>query len=68
MLNFKKLYTNTITTYSPDSNGISRGRTGSDIERIIAFHSLGLQDPAHYTDDWDKIVEYALDIEKKHNS
>ena len=67
-LNFNDIYTNTITTYSPDKNGLSHGRTGSDIERIIAFHSLGLQDPASYTEDWDKIVEYALNIEKKHNS
>ena len=43
-LDYTRIYGNTNTSYSPDKQGVSPGNTGSDIERILAFNDLGLQD------------------------
>ena len=48
--------------------GRSNGKTGSDIERIIAFNKNGLKDPIDYIDSWEKVLEYALKTEKKFKS
>ena len=37
-VNFDIIFSNTITSYNPDSEGRSSGKSGSDIERILAFH------------------------------
>ncbi len=65
-LNFNTIFANTITSYNPDSNGRSSGRTGSDIERILAFRDVGKIDPIDYVDSWDVVLANAITIEEKH--
>ena len=65
-LDFDEVFSRTITSYSPDADGRSSGRTGSDVERILAFHSLGRKDPIEYVDRWDVVLEHALETEKIH--
>jgi len=65
-LDFDEVFSRTITSYSPDADGRSSGRTGSDVERILAFHSLGRKDPIDYVDSWDVALEHALATEKAH--
>ena len=67
-LDYKLIYRSTLTTYAPDSNGYSNGKTGSDIERILAFNELGIEDPGLYSDSWDKLLTHALNCEKELNS
>ena len=66
-LNFGSIFKNTITSYNPNKNGISDGKTASDVERILAFHELGMKDPLNYTESWENVLEYALNSEKKYN-
>jgi 7-cyano-7-deazaguanine synthase len=58
-LDFNQVYGNTCTSYLPDSNGRSHGLTGSDVERILAFHQLGLVDPLEYQQPWADVVAEA---------
>lgn len=59
-LDYKEVLGNTWTSYlPPDENGNSEGTTGSDVERILAFESLGLVDPVPYRQGWEKAVQYA---------
>ncbi|MAM36555.1 MAG: 7-cyano-7-deazaguanine synthase, partial [Euryarchaeota archaeon] len=37
-LDFDTLFRNTITSYNPDEDGRSSGKSGADIERILAFN------------------------------
>lgn len=67
-LNFDIVFANTNTSYSPDSEGRSSGKTGSDVERILAFHSIGRVDPVEYVDDWATVLEHALKIEKEYGA
>lgn len=64
-LDFDTIFKNTITSYDPDNNGVSSGRTGSDIERILAFNSLNRKDPITYQDSWEKVLNNALKTEKE---
>ena len=64
-LNFNKVFKNTNTSYNPDKTGISNGKTGSDIERILAFDSLGLKDPLEYKYSWEDVLQFAKKTEKK---
>ena len=64
-LEFDSIFANTNTSYAPDENGLSDGKTGADVERILAFHKLGRKDPVGYVKDWDSILEDALNIEKE---
>ena len=64
-LDFNTIFKNTLTSYEPDKKGRSNGKTGSDIERIIAFNKNGLEDPIDYIEPWEKVLEYALETEKK---
>ncbi|MBJ28714.1 MAG: 7-cyano-7-deazaguanine synthase [Euryarchaeota archaeon] len=59
-LNFDTVLGNTNTSYNPDEDGRSSGKSGADVERILAFHKIGRQDPIEYVDDWETILEYAL--------
>ena len=59
-LDFDTIFKNTITSYSPNENGISSGKTGSDIERILAFHSINRKDPIIYQSSWENVLENAL--------
>ena len=63
-LNFNTIFKNTITSYNPNKNGISSGKSGSDIERILAFNKIGLKDPIEYINPWDSVLKNALEIEK----
>ena len=64
-LDFSLIYTNTLTTYSPNKDGYSNGMTGSDVERILSFNELGLKDPGLYNKKWSELLEYALNCEKE---
>ena len=64
-IDYIKILKNTLTSYLPNRNGVSNGDTGSDIERILAFHELGLTDPIQYTKTWDEIVNNALKYKAK---
>lgn len=64
--NFDHVFENTITSYNPDKQGRSSGRSGSDVERILAFHALDLVDPIEYVEPWNVVLESALETERKH--
>jgi len=64
-LDFNLIYSNTLTTYSPDKNGKSDGMTGSDVERILSFNEIGIKDPGLYNKKWSELLEYALNCEKE---
>lgn len=65
-LNFETIFANTNTSYDPDEAGRGSGKTGSDIERILAFHAIGREDPVEYQDDWSEVLSHALAIESKY--
>ncbi len=67
-LDFDTVFRNTNTSYSPDSLGRAHGKTGSDVERILAFHELGRVDPVEYVDGWELALQAALELEKKSSS
>ena len=62
---FDTVLQNTITSYNPDDSGRSSGTSGSDIERILAFHAIGRKDPIPYILPWENILSNALMIEKQ---
>jgi len=63
-LDFNIIFKNTNTSYNPDPiTGKASGKSGADIERILAFNELNLEDPCEYIDSWDKVVENALQVE-----
>ena len=64
-LDFNTIYKNTLTTYYPDNEGRSNGKTGSDVERILSFNEVGIKDPGLYTKKWEELVKYALDCEEQ---
>jgi len=66
-LDFDTIFKNTITSYNPDVNGLSSGKSGSDIERILAFNKINKKDPIDYQDSWENVVEHALGVEKEFN-
>ena len=63
-LDYKIIYRNTNTSYSPTKEGISPGDTGSDIERILAFYKNGLEDPVEYEGGWKNALQNAIKIEQ----
>ena len=63
-LDFNIIFANTNTSYNQDSKGRSSGRSGSDIERILAFHAICKKDPLEYVVDWDDALEHALQVQK----
>jgi len=64
-LDFDTIFKNTITSYNPDNNGLSSGKSGSDIERILAFNQINKKDPIKYQDSWENVVKHALKVEKE---
>ena len=66
-LDFDTIFANTNTSYNPDEHGRSSGRSGADIERILAFNSLGIEDPVEYQTSWEDVLQNALSIERKFN-
>lgn len=65
-VDFDIIFSNTITSYNPDSNGRSSGKSGSDIERILAFNALGRRDPIEYVDSWENVLQNAIFVEKQY--
>jgi 7-cyano-7-deazaguanine synthase len=65
-LDFDTIFRNTCTSYQPDESGKSHGLTGSDVERILAFHKFGRKDPIEYVDPWEVVVQKALDLESQY--
>ena len=59
-LDFDTVFTNTNTSYNPDSEGRSSGNSGADVERILAFHAIGRKDPVQYVDSWSEVLRGAL--------
>ena len=64
-VDFDTIFSNTITSYNPDNKGRSSGKSGSDIERILAFHKIGRRDPIEYIESWDKVLQHAITTENK---
>ena len=64
---FDAILRNTITSYNPDKEGRSSGKSGSDVERILAFHSIGRKDPIEYQEPWEDVLKHALYVESEHN-
>jgi len=62
-LDFDTVLSNTITSYNPDHHGRSSGKSGSDVERILAFHAIGRKDPIEYQEPWEDVLQHALQIE-----
>ena len=67
-LDFDTVFKNTCTSYQPSEDGKSHGLTGSDVERILAFHAIGRADPIEYVQPWDVVLEQALTMEKVHQA
>tara|TARA_B110000014_G_C20071852_1_gene559085 strand:- start:134 stop:907 length:774 start_codon:yes stop_codon:yes gene_type:complete len=67
-LDFDTVFANTNTSYNPDSQGRSSGRSGADVERILAFHAIGRKDPVTYVESWDTVLANALQVEKEMKS
>ena len=63
-LDFDTVMKNTNTSYEPDEHGRANGKTGSDVERILAFHAINRIDPIEYTDGWQNSLEYAIRVQK----
>jgi 7-cyano-7-deazaguanine synthase len=62
-LDFATIFRNTNTSYEPDDQGRASGRTGADVERILAFHKLGVPDPVPYVEPWEVVLRHALALE-----
>jgi 7-cyano-7-deazaguanine synthase len=58
-LDFDTVFQNTWTSYQPDDLGRADGRTGSDVERILAFDAIGRKDPVTYREPWESVLAYA---------
>ena len=65
-VDFDTIFANTNTSYNPDHLGRSSGKSGADVERILAFHQLGRKDPVEYVDTWENVLEGALQLEKEY--
>ena len=65
-LDFDDVFSRTITSYAPDEEGRSNGKTGSDVERILAFHAIGRKDPVEYVESWEDVLGSALEVERNH--
>ena len=64
-LDFDTIFANTNTSYNPDAQGRSSGRSGADVERILAFHAIGRKDPVPYVESWGTVLAYALQVEQE---
>ena len=64
-LDFDTVFANTNTSYNPDEQGRSSGRSGADVERILAFHAIGRKDPVTYTESWETVLANAIQAEQE---
>lgn len=62
-LDFDTVMANTNTSYNPTPEGKASGKSGADVERILAFNELGRKDPVEYVDSWEVVLENALQAE-----
>ena len=67
-LDFDTVFANTNTSYNPTQEGLASGTSGADVERILAFHALGIPDPAAYVKPWDEVLADALAVESEHRT
>jgi len=67
-LDFDVIFGNTNTSYDPDSEGRASGKTGADVERILAFHQLGVPDPVPYIKPWEEVLQDALLLKEAHET
>ena len=65
-LDFETIFANTNTSYNPDERGRASGKSGADVERILAFHAIGKRDPVEYIDSWEVVLEGALKAQLRH--
>ena len=65
-LDFDTVFANTNTSYNPDEEGRSSGKSGADVERILAFHEIGRKDPVEYIDSWEVVLSGALKAQLRH--
>ena len=65
-LDFDTIFSNTITSYNPDWQVRSSGTSGSDVERILAFHAIGRDDPVQYVKPWSEVLRNALTTDKNY--
>tara|TARA_Y100000588_G_C14179564_1_gene892993 strand:+ start:504 stop:1289 length:786 start_codon:yes stop_codon:yes gene_type:complete len=65
-LDFDTIFANTNTSYNPDELGRSSGTSGADIERILAFHSIGKEDPIEYVKPWPEVLQHAINVEREY--
>ncbi len=65
-LDFDTVFANTNTSYNPDAEGRSSGKSGADVERILAFHEIGRKDPVAYIDSWEVVLSGALKAQLRH--
>ena len=65
-LDFDTIFANTNTSYNPDEEGRSSGKSGADIERILAFNSIGRVDPVEYVEAWSEVLANAIATEIQH--
>ncbi|STX27603.1 transcriptional regulator ExsB [Legionella beliardensis] len=66
-LDFKEIYKRTITSYKPNTDGISDYKSASSIQRIAAFIKLNCIDPIIYADDrgivdWETVKAHVLSV------
>jgi 7-cyano-7-deazaguanine synthase len=66
-LDFDEVYKRTNTSYDPNEKGEASGKTGADVERVLAFHKLGKKDPVAYAGGWSAALAYALTVEEEFN-
>ena len=56
-IDFDTIFRNTNTSYNPDEDGRSSGTSGADVERILAFHAIGREDPVEYVTSWNEVLQ-----------
>ena len=64
-VDFDEILQSTITSYNPDELGRSSGKSGSDVERILAFHEIGRVDPIKYAESWESVLQNALRLKNE---
>ncbi len=65
-IDFDTVFANTNTSYNPDEKGRASGKSGADVERILAFHEIGRKDPVEYVTSWEDVLSGALKSQLRH--
>ncbi|WP_419419630.1 7-cyano-7-deazaguanine synthase [Legionella sp. D16C41] len=71
-LDVDEVYRRTITSYKPNTDGISDYKSASSIQRIAAFMKLNRVDPVVYADengivDWQTVKAHVLSVLQENN-